>query len=54
MLGSILWTVVVILVVLWLLGLIFHIAGGLVWVLLVLALLVLVYNLFTGSRARRI
>ncbi len=54
MLGSILWTVVVILVVLWLLGLIFHIAGGLVWVLLVIALIVLIYNLFAGSRARRI
>jgi uncharacterized protein DUF5670 len=54
MLGSILWTVVVILVVLWLLGLIFHIAGGLIHILLVIALIVLVYNLITRSRSTRI
>ena len=54
MLGSLLWTIVVILVVLWILGLIFHIAGGLVWILLVVALIVLIFNLLSGSRARRI
>jgi len=54
MLGSILWTIVVILVVLWLLGLIFHVAGGLVWILLVVALIVLIYNLLTRSRATRV
>ncbi len=54
MLGSILWTVVVILVVLWLLGLIFHIAGAFIHILLVVALIVLIYNLITRSRATRI
>lgn len=54
MLGSILWTVVVVLVVLWLLGLIFHVAGGLVWLLLVIAAIVLIYNLLVGSRTTRI
>lgn len=54
MLGSILWTIVVILVVLWLLGLIFHVAGGLVWILLVIALIVLIYNLLTRSRTTRV
>lgn len=54
MLGSLLWTIVVVLVVLWLLGLIFHVAGGLVWILLVVALIVLVYNLITRSRATRV
>ncbi|HKV57048.1 MAG TPA: lmo0937 family membrane protein [Ktedonobacteraceae bacterium] len=54
MLGSILWTVVVILVILWLLGLIFHVAGGLVWILLVVALIVLIYNLLTRSRTTRV
>lgn len=54
MLGSLLWTIVVVLVVLWLLGLIFHVAGGLVWILLVVALIVLIYNLVAGSRTRRI
>ncbi len=54
MLGSVLWTVVVILVVLWLLGLIFHIAGGLIHILLVVALIVLIYNLITRSRTTRV
>lgn len=54
MIGSVLWTVVVVLVVLWLLGLIFHIAGGFIHVLLVVALIVLIYNLITRSRTTRI
>ena len=53
MLGSILWGVVVLLVVFWLLGLVFHIAGGLIHILLVIAIIVLLYNLFVGSRSRR-
>ncbi|MDZ4178684.1 MAG: lmo0937 family membrane protein [Coriobacteriia bacterium] len=46
-----LWTIFVILVVLWLLGFSFNIGGGLVHLLLVIALVVLVYNLVTGRRA---
>jgi Family of unknown function (DUF5670) len=53
MLGSVLWAVVVVLVVLWLLGLIVHIGGGLIHLLLVIALIVLIYNLITRSRASR-
>jgi Family of unknown function (DUF5670) len=53
MLGSVLWAVVVVLVVLWLLGLIVHIGGGLIHILLVVALIVLIYNLITRSRASR-
>jgi hypothetical protein len=45
-----LWTLFVILVVLWLLGFSLHIAGGLIHVLLVVALAVLIYNLLTGRR----
>ena len=37
-----LWTIVVILLVMWLLGFSFHIAGGLIHLLLVVALVVLV------------
>ena len=52
---SILWTVAVILIVLWLLGLLFNVAGlaasGLIHILLVIALIVIVYNLLTGRRA---
>ncbi len=53
MLGSILWAVIVILVVLWLLGFIFHIAGGLIHILLVIAIIVLIYNLIVSTRSRR-
>jgi len=45
-----LWTIVVILVVLWLLGFSFHVAGGLIHLLLVVALVVLVFNLISGRR----
>ncbi|HZS76917.1 MAG TPA: lmo0937 family membrane protein [Ktedonobacteraceae bacterium] len=54
MLGSILWAIVVILVVLWLIGLLLHVAGGFIHLLLVIALIVLIYNLIVGSRARRL
>jgi hypothetical protein len=46
-----LWTVIVILVVLWLLGLVSHVGGGLIHLLLVVALIVVVVNLLTGRRA---
>lgn len=51
--GGILWAVVVVLVVFWLLGFVFHVAGGLIHILLVLAVIVLVWNLIMGSRSRR-
>ena len=44
-------TLAVILLVLWLLGLIGNIGGGLIWLLLVVAAVVLVYQLLTGRRA---
>ena len=45
-----LWTIFVILVVLWLLGFSFHIAGGLIHLLLVVAVVVLIFNLVSGRR----
>jgi hypothetical protein len=45
-----LWTIFVVLVILWLLGFTLHIGGGLIHILLVIALIVLVYNLITGRR----
>lgn len=45
-----LWTIFVILIVLWLLGFSLHIAGGLIHILLVVALIVLVVNLVSGRR----
>jgi hypothetical protein len=46
-----LWTIFVVLLVLWLLGFSLHIAGGLIHLLLVVALIVLVINLLSGRRA---
>lgn len=46
-----LWTVFVVLLVLWLLGFSLHVAGGLIHLLLVVALAVLVINLLSGRRA---
>jgi len=46
-----LWTIVAILLLLWLLGFSFHVAGGLVHVLLVVALVVMVFNLLSGRRS---
>jgi Family of unknown function (DUF5670) len=45
-----LWTIFVILLVLWVLGFSFHIAGGLIHLLLVVALVVLVIQLVSGRR----
>ena len=46
-----LWTIAVILLVLWLLGFGFHVAGGLIHVLLVIAVIVVVIQLISGRRA---
>jgi hypothetical protein len=45
-----LWTIFVVLLVLWLLGFSLHIAGGLIHLLLVVALVVLVINLLSGRQ----
>jgi Family of unknown function (DUF5670) len=45
-----LWTIVVILVVLWLIGFTMHVAGGLIHLLLVVALVVIVLRLLGGRR----
>ena len=46
-----LWTIFVILLILWLLGFSFHIGGGLIHILLVIAVIVLIFNLLSGRRA---
>ena len=46
-----LWTILVILLVLWLLGFLGHVGGGMIHLLLVIAAIVLVINLVTGRRA---
>jgi hypothetical protein len=47
---NMLWTIVVLLAILWLLGFSFHVGGGLIHLLLVVALVVLVLNVLSGRR----
>ena len=44
------WTIFTILIVLWLVGLLTHIGGGLIHILLVIAVIVIVVNLLTGKK----
>jgi hypothetical protein len=46
------WTAAIVLFVLWLLGFaVFNVAGGLIHVLLILAVIAIAYQLVTGRRA---
>jgi hypothetical protein len=46
-----LWTIIGILVVLWLLGFAFHVGGGLIHIILVIAAVVMIFQLVTGRRS---
>jgi len=48
---GIIWGIITILFVLWLVGLVAHIGGGLIHILLVLAVIGIVWNLFMGRRS---
>jgi len=45
-----LWTILVILLVLWLVGFLSHVGGGMIHLLLVVAVIILVINLVSGRR----
>jgi hypothetical protein len=45
-----LWTIFVILLVLWLLGFTLHVGGALIHLILVIAVIMLIYNLIVGRR----
>ncbi|MBW8349919.1 lmo0937 family membrane protein [Bacillus sp. IITD106] len=47
-----LWTIIGILVVLWLLGFIAKIGGALIHILLIVAIVLFIFNLISGKRAR--
>jgi hypothetical protein len=49
--AGILWMILVVVLVLWLIGFLVDVGGSLVHLLLVVALLILIYNLITGRRA---
>jgi Family of unknown function (DUF5670) len=46
-----LWAIFVVLGILWLLGFSFHVGGGLIHLLLVVALVILVINVVSGRRS---
>ena len=48
--ANLLWLIVVVLVVLWLLGFAFKIGGGIIHILLVIAVIVVIYRLVTGRK----
>ena len=50
--ASLIWGVIVVLFVLWVLGFAVHIGGGLIHILLVIALVLIVFNVLTGRGAR--
>ena len=49
--GNLLWLIIIILVIAWLAGFSLHIGGGLIHILIVVALILLIYRLATGRRA---
>ncbi len=48
--AGLLWTIIVVLFVLWLVGLVVHIGGGLIHLLLVVALILFIVNMLTGRK----
>jgi len=49
--ANMLWSILVVLLILWLLGFSLNVGGGLIHLLLVVALVVLIFNLVTGRRS---
>lgn len=47
-----LWTLFVVILLFWVLGFSFDVAGGFIHILLVLAVIALVFNLLSGRRSR--
>ena len=50
--GGLLWGIIVVLFVLWLLGFALHFGGGLIHLVLVVAVVLIIVNLLTGRGAR--
>lgn len=48
----VLWFILAVILAVWLVGLLLDIAGGLIHVLLIVALAILILNLFNNMRAR--
>ncbi len=50
--AGLLWGIIVVLFVLWLLGFLLHFGGGIIHILIVIAIILVIYNLITGRGAR--
>jgi hypothetical protein len=50
--AGLLWAIIVVLFVLWLLGFALHFGGGLIHLLLVVAVVLIIFNIITGRGAR--
>ena len=48
--GRILWIILVVIIAFWVIGFVMDIAGGLIHILLVIAAIILVFNLISGRR----
>jgi uncharacterized membrane protein YtjA (UPF0391 family) len=48
--AEMLWTLIVLLLLFWVLGFAFHVAGGIIHVLLVIAVVLFLVNLISGRR----
>ena len=49
---GIIWAIIVVMFVFWILGFALHIGGGLIHLLLVIAVVLLIFNIVTGRGAR--
>jgi hypothetical protein len=49
---GIIWAIIVVMFVFWLLGFALHVGGGLIHLLLVIAVVLLIFNIVTGRGAR--
>ena len=50
--AGLLWAIIVVLFVLWLLGFLLHFGGGIIHLLIVIAIILVIYNLMTGRGAK--
>jgi hypothetical protein len=50
--AGILWAIIVVVFVLWLLGFALHFGGGLIHLLLVIAVVLIIFNIISGRGAR--
>ena len=48
--ANLLWTIIVILFVLWLIGFLVHVGGSLIHLILVIVVILIIVNLLTGRR----